>query len=459
MSIREKIIIKNFFSIKEFEWDVKGFNILTGGMASGKSLALKLLYFCEQVFHKTIFEVMINRELFQKENFFNKISTEFNKIFMSRDQKSDYHAAEIGYFYEFYENQPKPQKDQTKLFEEEILTEKRLKFVFDLSAAWDGTELHWSSKYIESKLKTWQTFFTDQNKPELAERVRNRVFESISSDFSENFPMSAMFIPASRAVATISSVIRSRDIFIQQFMELKDFALSFNDTGVISSETVNKLLLLQKISLENDKDKNPLFKLLDGRDIGPLELSSGQQELLYLLLLIDDLKRSTFDYGYDASIFIEEPSAHLFPKEQKETMEFLVASYNELKETRGRSPSYRFFISTHSPYVLNTINNLIEKDRLLKIAEKITDPETKHSVKNKIKDLPFPRLSIEYVSAYMIEKDGSVKPMIKENDDEPYIYSDVIDRINQEITDGTEKLSNLDSEIKKSILLNEKKSK
>ncbi|WP_461252207.1 hypothetical protein, partial [Treponema sp. R8-4-B8] len=61
MVIQEKLIIKNFFTIKDFEWDVKGFNILTGGMASGKSLALKLLYFCEQVFHKTIFETTINK--------------------------------------------------------------------------------------------------------------------------------------------------------------------------------------------------------------------------------------------------------------------------------------------------------------------------------------------------------------------------------------------------------------
>jgi hypothetical protein len=347
------------------------------------------------------------------------------------------------------------------LFDEEILPTKQPELdlpiitIFDLSAAWDKTELRWSSKYIESKLQTWQTFFDEQNTPELVERVRNRVFESISSDFFNSFPLAAMFIPASRAIAEITSNIESRDRFIQKFMKLKEFALSFNDLGGISSETVNAILQFENISLENGKDKQPVFKLLNGRSISSLELSSGQQELLYLLLLIDDLRRTKFTYGNHASIFIEEPSAHLFPREQKETVEFLVAGFYELQKRKGHYPGHRFFISTHSPYLLNTINNLLEKDRLSRLAENIKDPKIKKVIKDKITALPFPRLSIDYVSAYMIEKNGQIKPMINNDDDEPYIYSEIIDQISQEITDETEKLYNLNNEIKNSTRLTE----
>jgi len=448
MSIREKLIINNFFSIKNFEWDIKGFNILTGGMASGKSLALKLLYFCEQVFKLTVYDATISKELFQKENFFRKINEEFNKIFISKDHESDYSATVINYSYEFYESLPKNQSEF--IFNEEILPEEHLKLLFDLSAIWDKTELRWSSKYIESRLETWQAIFYEKNSPELTEKVRNRVFKTISSNFSNSFPLDAMFIPASRAIAAITSTIESRDIFIRKFIILKEFALSFNnEIGGISSERVNKLLRLQNISLDEENNKQPVFKLLNGRDINSLELSSGQQELLYLLLLIHDLKRPGFEYGYNASIFIEEPSAHLFPREQKETIEFLVSSFNELKSIWGNSPGHRFFISTHSPYLLNAFNNCIEKDRLLKIAKNMDDTTEKNAIIKKVEELSFPCLPIDNVSAYMIENEGNVKPMINRDDDEPYIYSEIIDLISQEITEGTEKLYDINSEIRK----------
>jgi predicted ATPase len=459
MSIQEKLIIKNFFTITDFEWDIKGFNVLTGSMASGKSLALKLLYFCEQVFQQTIFDTTINRELFQKEIFFKKINENFNTIFVSKDHKSDYFNTEINYSYVLYKSLLESSKNQS----EQLLLDPEVGLpiitVFDLSATWDKTELRWSSKYIESKLQTWQTFFDEQNTPELVERVRNRVFESISSDFSNSFPLAAMFIPASRAIAAITSNIWSRDRFIQEFMSLKEFALAFNELGGISSEAVNTILQFQSISLENGKDKQPVFQLLNGRNISSLELSSGQQELLYLLLLIEDLKRTKFTYGNHASIFIEEPSAHLFPKEQKETVEFLVASFNELQKRKSNYPGHRFFISTHSPYLLNTINNLMEKDRLLKKVENISDSIIKNTINKKIDALSFPCLSIDYVSAYMIEKEGYVKTMINNIDDEPYIYSEVIDQISQEITEGTETLYNINNEIKNTIQSTERTNK
>ena len=466
MGVRERIVIKNFFSIKDFEWDIKGFNILTGGMASGKSLALKLLYFCEQVFQLTVFDATINKELFQKDNFFKQINEKFNTIFVSRDYESDYHNTEIIYTYEYYKHQSisPDYQSELQLFDDEILNAKQPELnmpiinVFDLSATYDdnGKQLHWSSKYIDSKIEIWHSFFDEQTTPKFADRIRTRISESIIVDFSNSFPLSAMFIPASRAIAAITSNIKSRDPFINEFLNLKEFALSFNDIGNISNDIVNKILLFQDISIDDEKDKQPVFKLSDGRSISSLELSSGQQELLYLLLLIYDLKRTKFEHSHHASIFIEEPSAHLFPEEQKCTVEFLVTSFNELQKRRGNNPGHRFFISTHSPYVLNTINNLLEKERLLKTVAIINDSVTKKTIREKINELLFPCLAIDSVSAYMIEENGNVKPMINDDDDEPYIYSEVIDRISNVITLGTEALYDINNQIKNAIRFSEK---
>jgi predicted ATPase len=61
-SIRECLKIRNFFSIKEFDWDIKGFNVITGGMGSGKSLSLKLLYFFERSLEVSILSSFFDSE-------------------------------------------------------------------------------------------------------------------------------------------------------------------------------------------------------------------------------------------------------------------------------------------------------------------------------------------------------------------------------------------------------------
>jgi hypothetical protein len=252
-----------------------------------------------------------------------------------------------------------------------------------------------------------------------------------------------MFIPASRAIVAIADAISSRDQFINTFFKLKNFALSFD---TISNTIVNNILRIAEITL--NKNKEPVFELLDGRKITALEISSGQQELLYLLLLINDLQNTTFIFGESVSLFIEEPSAHLFPKEQKETIEFLAHYFNFLQAKKEYEPGHRFFISTHSPYVLNTVNNILEKDRLLKIVKKIKKVDVKNEISEEIKMLPFPDLSVASVSAYMIEDSGVVRSMINDEGDDVYIYSEVIEKITQEITDETDKLYSLNSRIK-----------
>jgi predicted ATPase len=446
MSIQEKLIIRNFFSIQEFEWDIKGFNVLTGGMGSGKSIALKLLYFCEQIFHQVIFsEPSLDKKLFNGENFFNAIKVKFEKIFPSKNHEIDFSNTKIKYEYILFDN-GEHNGELDGLNEPKYLPFDQPDIrIFDLRAEWDKNSKRflWSSNYIESCLPKWQKLFDSPKTPDLPDNVRNHIYDLILSDFSNCFPLASMFIPASRAIAAIADTISSRDQFINAFFKLKNFALSFDS---ISDDIVNNILRISEITL--NKNKEPVFELLDGRKITALELSSGQQELLYLLLLINDLQGTIFTFGESVSVFIEEPSAHLFPKEQKETIEFLAACFNFLQTGKEYDPGHRFFISTHSPYVLNTVNNILEKSRLLKIAENIKNTGVKNKILEEIKTLPFPDLSVADVSAYMIEDSGVVKSMINDEDDEVYIYSEVIESITQEITCETDKLYSLNGRIK-----------
>ena len=83
--------------------------------------------------------------------------------------------------------------------------------------------------------------------------------------------------------------------------------------------------------------------------------SSGQQEIIRVLqdlfLIILD-KKSVFR-------IIEEPEAHLYPTAQKRIIELMAIVVNQTDS--------QIIITTHSPYILSSINNLLYAKKLTTI--------------------------------------------------------------------------------------------
>ena len=409
MEPKERLIIDNFFSIGHFDWEIKDFNILTGEMASGKSLCMKLLHFIEQIFHKNIFFSRISKEALTREVFYDNLSEKFINVFHSSNGENDFLNTSIAYSY------------------------SNSNTTFDLNAKWKNGKLEWNSDYINERLDEWRGFFVNGNTPDAAQNVRTQIHDRLSHDFSFTFPIGAEFIPASRAIAAIANPSDIPDSFLENFIkEDKPFVLAFDK---VSNENVNKILHLEQITVKDDKDPNKrtLEAVAPGeRTITPLEFSSGQQELIYLLLLIGNLHRTTFTYGQTTSIFIEEPSAHLFPEEQKETIEYIVKVFRKLQEKNSNEDKkVRFFISTHSPYVLNVINNMLKKGYLIEKANNCPDTSKKQLMMSEIGKLAFPHLSVEEITAHFIKK--NVESMIKESENGAYLYEEMIEAITQKI--------------------------
>lgn len=111
--------------------------------------------------------------------------------------------------------------------------------------------------------------------------------------------------------------------------------------------------------------------------------SSGQQEVVWILNvifyhLLNDRK---------AYFIIEEPGSHLFPNAQK-----LIAEFIAFAKNRGKD---KMLITTHSPYILGTINNLLYADRISGSVDK----------KELEKIIPQDKwLSFDDVSAYFIDR-------------------------------------------------------
>lgn len=110
--------------------------------------------------------------------------------------------------------------------------------------------------------------------------------------------------------------------------------------------------------------------------------SSGQQEVVWIINLL-------FYYLFEekVSFIIEEPESHLFPATQKLLMEYISLIFHQDDQV---------FITTHSPYILGTINNMLYAGNLSKRFV---------NRKNEIDDI-IPsdyQLNIDNVSAWFVE--------------------------------------------------------
>jgi hypothetical protein len=247
----------------------------------------------------------ISKKLFENGNFFDKLSDRFKKNFyLSTD---DCRNINLNY------------SCKTKSRD------------FSVVVSWDEPKknLTWRCEYLDERLRTWSEHFPKLERPDTARQVRNLIFEEIKHDFDGKLPFSSFFVPASRAaLAVTGGNISFKDDYLNDFVSTKAFLLSDIEIGLDDNENNNKLAKILKVKNihKNPKDENEvLLELNDGRTVPLLFSSSGQQELLYLLLLLEQLPRITFGYGNTLSLFIEEPSAHLFPKEQKEIIECITA--------------------------------------------------------------------------------------------------------------------------------------
>lgn len=148
--------------------------------------------------------------------------------------------------------------------------------------------------------------------------------------------------------------------------------------------------------------------------------SSGQQESIRIL---QDAFLSIYQ-GNKILRIVEEPEAHLFPEAQISTIQLLVLMLNS-------APSGHLILTTHSPYTLSVINNLM-------YAAKVgaQHPEQANSIIPK--ELWLPK---ENVSAYMLQN-GDAFDIIDADLGE--IKAELIDSISNVLNQQYDQLLQLD---------------
>lgn len=413
----EKIIINKLGPINHCEMEVNDFMVFTGPQASGKSTIAKSIFLFKNI--KRLIQVQINK-FFSEENsqqrmpIRNRLIKEIRAIFLQTFGSTWCMDKEMSMLYCYTDN---------------IQINICLK---------DDPE---TPNYIWIDLcKELKEFLNvcekDRNLEEetSADEIKRKIDEFFDNDED------VIYIPAGRNMMTLfSSQLmymyslmedeqkRSMDYctrhYLEQIMRLKSF---FSD-NVQTKMVLSKYAIKEGRTKENLQQCAELMKtILDGeyRNVNGEErmqmageryvkinfASSGQQEAVWILNVL-------FYYLLNkkkAFFIIEEPESHLFPHAQKEITEYI-----SLAKNGGNG----VLLTTHSPYILGTINNLLYANKIAKAVDK----SKLEAIVNHLKWIDF-----KFFSAYFVE-DGVVEECLDRE----------FEAINNEIIDGaSDKINN-----------------
>lgn len=420
----ELLEIQNFLTIREAKLDVRRFTILIGPQANGKSVVAKILYFFRNFLTKQFFQSIRNQET--KRQLEQQASAYFEQIF-PRYAWSD-QEFELSYSINDVEISLRRQGRSSK----------KSGLRFDYSSNLD--EAHRKAK-IHYKRKSKNP---DSIEYAVALLSSNIILDYMYGDLLKQSFQSSIFIPASRSFfanlqKNVFSFLANNivvDPFIKEFGSVYESSKSFYSmpSVVISKEGQNFLPLRKEIKEEIEKilvgqyiyEDNQDWIISGKRKINLANASSGQQEVLPMLVVL------SAPYYYRAGVdpftfFIEEPEAHLFPVSQRR----LIGIFSRLYKAIG----HNFLLTTHSPYILTALNNLIMASNLIEEKKTKLNGEIKQAIGA---DEP---IKFEDVGAYTIEN-GGLKNIL--NQETRLIGSSVIDSVSDEFDRVFDKLMALE---------------
>lgn len=419
--------------------------VIIGPQAQGKSLISKLLYFFEGL-EKDVFSNVVSNEsklqlqsklrdkflqIFNTDNLQSKeiyISFTCEKYICTISKISSNSKISIDFDDTFWEN--------LKMLKSTYKKCKKIKDQFDFPSFYElfGEDIHSRidfdnivdsfSKYLVSRQKK------DKKESYDLETIKQKLSKSIEFDKLYMGQSKSIYVPAGRSFfANLQKSIfnfLTNNLPIDFF--LKEFGARYERMkyGCIENQEEFFYSKEGKLNFENTcltilggnyirlKDRD-YIKSKDG--LVNLEFaSSGQQEALPMLLSIVSTSKNT-------TLVIEEPEAHLFPSAQAEVVKLIGKTYNLTNELSN------FIITTHSPYILMSINNSIQA--YIAKHEKINIKSTSG------KEWIDASINSNNISAYILSN-GKIKSII--DDTTGLINAHEIDQISSKLSSDFEEL-------------------
>lgn len=296
--MKEKLVIKNFGPIKSVELELGRFNVLIGEQGTGKSTVAKLLTVLRSTFFIDLFNVTDDETI----------------------------------------------NRETQLFFE------HLKLVEIQNYFYDNTEIQYLCELYSLELKNKMVIIKKRREPLLEESLYNNL----------------NYIPAERILVT--TLANSLFALIETGTSLPKLFLRFGDKFQKARKEQTSFDYTNILGIKYIyKDNKDIIILPSGKEIPTQDASSGIQGSVSLLTVFNSItghgriKHSHFQnsdklVGY---LIIEEPELSCFPETQHKLLKH-ISKEIAIKEDFGKDYyKYRLLITTHSPYILTSLNNMM----------------------------------------------------------------------------------------------------
>ena len=365
----QKIMIHNLGPIVHCEMDIDDFIVCTGPQASGKSTVAKSIFFFK--------------------NLKNLMYAQFNRGYLLRN-KEEQDMFSLSFANRFY-------KEARSNFLQIFGTTWHMSY--DMKISYQYKE----NTFIEVSLKRaadaphyiWIECSSDiENMFCYLDKVQNEYHEHFGSiqdkvkcEIEELFDDDrvVVYIPAGRSLITLLSMqlnylyssmddIQKRSLdyctkdYLERILLLKTAFTEGADQMIFSATSyaekkLDRTLLTEMAQLKRavlqgeylNIDGEERLLISEDKFVKINFASSGQQEIVWILNVL-------FYYvlnGIKAYFIIEEPESHLFPEAQK-----LVTEYISLAKSAWEN---QFFMTTHSPYILGAVNNLLYANKIASV--------------------------------------------------------------------------------------------
>lgn len=373
----QKIIINRLGPIKYCKLNIDSFTVFTGPQASGKSTVAKSVFFFKNIknilftqFRKQCFFNDIPTDEAVKLSLRNRLQREIRSNFLQIFGTTWHMDLSMNLFYEYREGTFIKVSLKSDSVSPNYIW---LDFSDDLN------------NFLNSLEKLIQKNAGTISQDELSE-----VKERINQFFDDNAEI--VYIPAGRSMITLLSTqlnyiyssmddIQKKNLdyctqnYLERILQLKpafshSIAQMVQNTIRLTDTKIDRELLLSAAELirkilqgeYRNVDGEERLQVSENRYVKINFASSGQQEAVWILNVIFYYllnNRKTY-------FIIEEPESHLFPNAQKLMAEFIAIARNKNRN--------HMFITTHSPYILGTINNLLYAGKISAVVDQ-TDLE------------------------------------------------------------------------------------
>lgn len=375
--MNETLTIRNFGPISDVTIHLKRANIIIGNQSTGKSTIAKLI----DIFKSEDF--LVSKTTKEKSNFFKSygLAFHFNQdtfiLYESDDYKIKYDSARFS-----------------------VSLSKRLKPLIE--------------SYREINLRIQKG---SENISDLFSQ-RNQVAKLISK-----IKKAATYFPTERNfVSFLPSITTAKND--RQFSEpdyITNFRLDYESSRLQLTSIKIEFLNLE---FQHNKKLGTDFISLEGKIIPLQYAASGLQSLIPLYVVIE--RQSSSD-DLEGIFLIEEPESNLFPSSQNELIKYITSKCLKFDDS--------FLLTTHSPYILTSLNNLMYAYLIgRKYAKQV----------NKIIDKKY-WVNPAEVSAYQLLSNGTAENIIAEDG---LIMAENIDVISKKINEEYDSIQDIKLGIK-----------